>query len=129
MRFKKPFLTVLLAFCATVCAYPESTPSVEQNSLSSIPFVENFKSTDRILILAPHPDDEAIACAGVIQNALKAGSSLRVAYLTNGDHNQFAFIVFEKRLIFKKEEFIYSISTISTSKMIYIYKGLELIHC
>jgi LmbE family N-acetylglucosaminyl deacetylase len=30
-----------------------------------------------------------------------------VAYLTNGEHNQFAFIVFEKRIPLKKNEFIH----------------------
>ncbi|MCX5711904.1 MAG: PIG-L family deacetylase [Candidatus Omnitrophica bacterium] len=96
-----------MIFCVTACAYSEPAAPVAQSPVSNAPLLENFKNTDRILILAPHPDDEAIACAGVIQNALKAGSSIRVAYLTNGDHNQFAFIVFEKRLVFKRDEFIY----------------------
>jgi LmbE family N-acetylglucosaminyl deacetylase len=66
-----------------------------------------FKKNERILILAPHPDDEAIACAGVIQKALKAGARVRVVYLTNGDHNEFAFIVYERRITLRQGEFIY----------------------
>ncbi|MFH0855891.1 MAG: PIG-L family deacetylase [Candidatus Omnitrophota bacterium] len=62
---------------------------------------------ERLLILAPHPDDEAIGCAGVIQQAKKAGAEVRVVYLTNGDNNEFSFIVYEKRLTFKKGEFIH----------------------
>jgi LmbE family N-acetylglucosaminyl deacetylase len=62
---------------------------------------------DRLLILAPHPDDETIGCAGVIQQALKAGAEVRVVYLTNGDHNELAFIVYEKRLTFRRAEFIH----------------------
>jgi LmbE family N-acetylglucosaminyl deacetylase len=62
---------------------------------------------DRILILAPHPDDETIACAGIIQAAIDAGAQVRVVYLTNGEHNQFAFIVYEKRIPFRKNEFIH----------------------
>jgi LmbE family N-acetylglucosaminyl deacetylase len=69
--------------------------------------IEPFNKVDRILILAPHPDDETIACGGVIQQALKAGATVKVAYLTNGDHNQIAFIVYEKRLTFRKGEFIH----------------------
>ena len=68
---------------------------------------EPIKQEDRILILAPHPDDEAIGCAGVIQQAIKAKAKVEILYLTNGDHNQFAFIVYEKRLTFKKGEFIH----------------------
>jgi LmbE family N-acetylglucosaminyl deacetylase len=66
-----------------------------------------FKKNERILILAPHPDDESIACAGIIQKALKAGARVRIVYLTNGDHNEFAFIVYEKRITIRQGEFIY----------------------
>ena len=66
-----------------------------------------IKNTDRILILAPHPDDEAVGCAGIIQQAVKAGAALDIAYLTNGDHNQFAFIVYEKRIPLLKGEFLH----------------------
>lgn len=69
--------------------------------------VEPFNKDDRILILSPHPDDETIACAGVIQQALKVGAGVRIVYLTNGDHNQIAFIVYEKRLTLRRGEFIH----------------------
>ena len=66
-----------------------------------------FKKNERILILVPHPDDESIACAGIIQKARKAGAQVRIVYLTNGDHNEFAFIVYEKRLTIRQGEFIH----------------------
>lgn len=66
-----------------------------------------FDKDDKVLILAPHPDDEAIATAGVIQQALKAGASVKVVCLTNGDNNELSFIVYEKRLVFKKRQFLH----------------------
>jgi len=69
--------------------------------------IDPIQKSDRILILAPHPDDETIGCAGIIQQALNVGASVKIAYLTNGDHNQIAFIVYEKRLTLKKQEFIH----------------------
>ncbi len=69
--------------------------------------IEPISSKDNILILAPHPDDETLSCAGIIQKALKAGAQVHVVYLTNGDSNQLAFIVYEKRLVFKKKEFLH----------------------
>lgn len=69
--------------------------------------LEPFKKGERLLILAPHPDDEAIGCAGIIQQALSEGAQVKIAYLTNGDYNQLAFIVYEKRLVLKKSGFIY----------------------
>ncbi len=57
--------------------------------------------------MAPHPDDEAIGAGGVIQKALKAGAKVKVLYLTNGDHNELAFIVYEKRLVVRHGEFVH----------------------
>ncbi len=66
-----------------------------------------FSKKDRVLILAPHPDDEAIGAGGLIQRAKKAGAEVKVGLYTNGDHNELAFIVYEKRITFKKREFIH----------------------
>ena len=96
---------IIILFClslATGYGYSQSpSPSPVVNNL------EPIKKGDRILILAPHPDDEAIGCAGIIQQAVKLGAKIRVVYLTNGDHNQISFIVYEKRLTFRKGEFIH----------------------
>jgi LmbE family N-acetylglucosaminyl deacetylase len=72
-----------------------------------IPAIEPIKGTDKIMIFAPHPDDEALGCGGIIQEAVKAGADVRIIYLTHGDHNQFAFIVYEKRLTIRQNEFIH----------------------
>ena len=66
-----------------------------------------FNKEDRVLIMAPHPDDESIATAGVIQRALAAGAQVKIVCYTNGDNNEFAFIVYEKRLTFLKGEFLH----------------------
>ncbi len=44
-------------------------------------------STDRLLVFAPHPDDEALACGGLIQRAFAAGATVRVIFATSGDNN------------------------------------------
>ncbi|MCX6339500.1 MAG: PIG-L family deacetylase [Candidatus Aureabacteria bacterium] len=51
----------------------------------------------RILILAPHEDDETLGCGGLIQQAVAVGAAVRVVYLTSGDHNQLAFMVYRMR--------------------------------
>ncbi len=69
--------------------------------------IEPLEAKDRVMIFAPHPDDETIACAGIIQEAVRVGADLHIVYLTNGDHNQVAFIVYEKRLTLRRGEFIH----------------------
>jgi LmbE family N-acetylglucosaminyl deacetylase len=66
-----------------------------------------FTASDRVLVLAPHPDDETVAAGGAIMKARAAGASVRVVCLTNGDHNELAFIVYEKRLTIRKGEFLH----------------------
>ena len=38
-----------------------------------------------LLVLAPHPDDETLACGGVMQAALAAGLAVRVIVVSDGE--------------------------------------------
>jgi LmbE family N-acetylglucosaminyl deacetylase len=40
---------------------------------------------DSIVVFAPHPDDEVIGCAGIIQQALARGARVKVVDITSGD--------------------------------------------
>lgn len=103
MRKIKLFVMVFV-LSALGCVSAPRYDSGEQNSYAEL---ESFKKDERVLILAPHPDDESIACAGIIQKANKAGAQVRIVYLTNGDHNELAFIVYEKRITIRQGEFIH----------------------
>jgi LmbE family N-acetylglucosaminyl deacetylase len=39
----------------------------------------------RILVFAPHCDDEVLGCSGLLQQAVKSGAEARVVVITNGD--------------------------------------------
>ena len=95
---------VALVLLSAGCAGIQKFDSARVGSFAEL---GAFKKNERILILAPHPDDEAIACAGIIQKALKAGAQVRIVYLTNGDHNELAFIVYEKRIVMRQGAFVY----------------------
>jgi LmbE family N-acetylglucosaminyl deacetylase len=41
----------------------------------------------RILVIAPHPDDESLGAGGLIQQAVAAGAEVRVIFVTDGDNN------------------------------------------
>ncbi len=42
---------------------------------------------DRLLVLAPHPDDESLACGRLLQIAGDVGAAKRVLVITDGDNN------------------------------------------
>jgi LmbE family N-acetylglucosaminyl deacetylase len=55
-------------------------------------------SEDRLLILAPHPDDESLATGGLIQRAVQAGAKVRVLFATDGDNNPWPQRFLERKL-------------------------------
>jgi len=44
-------------------------------------------ASDRVLIVAPHCDDETLGAGGLIQDALARDAAVRVVIVTNGDNN------------------------------------------
>jgi LmbE family N-acetylglucosaminyl deacetylase len=61
--------------------------SLQQKGLSYDFTIANdvLASGKKVLILAPHEDDEALMCSGIITHALKNGADLKVVVATNGD--------------------------------------------
>jgi len=41
---------------------------------------------ERVLVLAPHMDDETIGCGGAVARHIKAGGTVHVVFLTDGRH-------------------------------------------
>jgi LmbE family N-acetylglucosaminyl deacetylase len=52
---------------------------------AQLPQAAEPKASDRILVVAPHPDDETLCCAGYIRRALAAGAAVGVVWMTAGD--------------------------------------------
>ena len=44
-------------------------------------------TNERALFIAPHPDDESLACGGAIKRALREAGSVEVIWLNDGDAN------------------------------------------
>ncbi len=52
----------------------------------------------RLMVLAPHPDDESLAAGGIIQRALARGLPVSVVFLTDGENNPWPQRGLEHRL-------------------------------
>ena len=59
--------------------------------------VPAFTSRSRLLLFAPHPDDESLACSILLQRAVHAGAVVRVVYVTDGDDNPWPQRVLERK--------------------------------
>ncbi len=51
-----------------------------------------------LLVVAPHPDDETLCCAGVIQRVLAAGGHASIVWVTSGDGSALGMLLIEKTL-------------------------------
>jgi len=71
VRLAAAVLAGLLTTAAQSADVPELRLSVDRST--------------RLLVIAPHPDDEAIGAAGLIQRVRAGGGAVRVVLLTSGD--------------------------------------------
>lgn len=86
-------------FCLIVSTVFLTSISLAQENKEMPPFSKD----DRILILAPHPDDEVLGCGGIIQKAQKLNLPLKIVFFTYGDNNEWSFWVYRKHpVIFSK---------------------------
>jgi LmbE family N-acetylglucosaminyl deacetylase len=49
------------------------------------------------MLLAPHPDDEALACSIILQRAVRANAAICVVYVTDGDNNPWPQRVLQRK--------------------------------
>jgi LmbE family N-acetylglucosaminyl deacetylase len=51
-----------------------------------------------LLVVAPHPDDETLCCAGVLERVAHAGGRVSVVWITSGDASELSLLLIEKTL-------------------------------
>jgi LmbE family N-acetylglucosaminyl deacetylase len=85
-----PVAAFLLAGCRPA-VHPALIPETGQMRLGD---------DDRILVLAPHPDDEVLGAGGVLREAVSRKLPVHVVFLTHGDSNEWSFLAYRKRPVF-----------------------------
>ncbi len=63
----------------------------------SLPATASDQGTERILIFAPHPDDEALSSPGLVARSLRRGDKVKIVLFTCGDANTSAREALEER--------------------------------
>jgi LmbE family N-acetylglucosaminyl deacetylase len=56
-----------------------------------------FTAGSRLMLVAPHPDDEALACSVTLQRAVRTCAAVRIVYATDGDDNPWPQRVLERK--------------------------------
>lgn len=92
-----PVLALLLAL-APCRGVGGSTPPLTSPPSAPLAPMNAPGPQDRILVVAPHPDDESLCCAGLLQRARARGATVGVVWITAGDSFEFDAIVVERSL-------------------------------
>jgi LmbE family N-acetylglucosaminyl deacetylase len=107
MAQKKLFIPAAILLCfvlgllGAVLFIPES-----RSPISSDPTEISLEGYHRLMIFAPHCDDEVLGSAGLIQKALQAGMDVHVVLETNGDGYLFATMEEFRRIYPRTIDFI-----------------------
>ena len=56
-----------------------------------------FSKSDKLLIVAPHPDDESLGTGGLLQRAFASQVPVRILFGTHGENNPWAQRFWERR--------------------------------
>jgi LmbE family N-acetylglucosaminyl deacetylase len=57
-----------------------------------------------LLVVSPHPDDETLCCAGVMERVIEAGGRVSVVWITSGDGSELSMLVVEKSLFATRDK-------------------------
>ena len=96
---------VLLALMGSSLAYDQAMASSTLH-LADLPALP-LAGVQRLLVIAPHPDDETIGAAGAIQAALAAGAQVKVVVITNGDGQAIGPLVFDKEILPHSADYVH----------------------
>jgi LmbE family N-acetylglucosaminyl deacetylase len=70
------------ALAADANVAPQEAPALSGAAADVLPPIDSATS---LLVVSPHPDDETLCCAGVIQRVVHAGGRVAVVWITSGD--------------------------------------------
>jgi LmbE family N-acetylglucosaminyl deacetylase len=81
MRALAPVLPTF-AIAGALLSASQPTAQRPHDAQAALPPID---ADTRLLVVAPHPDDEVLAAGGLMQRVANAGGQVRVVYLTDGD--------------------------------------------
>lgn len=65
--------------------YWKANPLLKQEAIASLAPLPDLRKQDKILIIVPHPDDESLGCAGLLQRAKNVGAKVHLLLVSDGN--------------------------------------------
>jgi LmbE family N-acetylglucosaminyl deacetylase len=73
-------------------------PDGKPLAATGAPALPPLDAATSLLVVAPHPDDETLCCAGIIQRVVRAGGRASVVWITSGDASFLDLLLIERSL-------------------------------
>src|SRR5262245_63470691 len=80
-----PFRAILAIAVVLMTVRDDSAATRSPFARAIAPQPPAISPDTRLLVVAPHPDDEVLGAGGLMQQVHAAGGRVRVVYLTDGD--------------------------------------------
>ena len=106
MKRLAPIADLLLLLSLAAAAWEAGRPPPGSSAGLAAHVPVSLSDHLRLLVLAPHSDDEVLGAAGLIRAALRAGLEVRVVIATNGDGHLFATMQDLRRVYPRPGDFI-----------------------
>ncbi|MCR4277746.1 MAG: PIG-L family deacetylase [Candidatus Berkelbacteria bacterium] len=84
-NWKKLILGLIVAAGIGLGLYLSGLDTLPQASFSLLGSINSPTSADRVLVIAPHQDDEVLGAGDYIQRAVSAGAKVEVVFATDGN--------------------------------------------
>jgi len=90
-------------------------PTLEQMEADIIPYSPSAPEGRRVLVLAPHPDDETLGCGGSLILLRERGAEIKVLFLTKGEKADPTVKDPEEYAVIRQEEAMAALTTLGIS--------------
>ena len=102
---RRVLISILLLLIGASLLYDNRVvaSNLKPSDLQALPVA----GVQRLLVIAPHPDDEVLGSGGLIQAALAQGSQVRVVLMTNGDGQIIAPLALQKEADPRPADYVY----------------------
>jgi len=102
-RLQNFLFFVMLLFCFLAFPNHSSPAGGKYYTISPMPTLGKMQ---RIMVFAPHPDDETLACGGLIAEARRRNIPVTVVVITNGESFLYAAHIRYKKVVLPPSYFI-----------------------
>jgi len=99
MRSSRVRLATLLSAAAGAVCATLTAGAVESGDATAHSPLPSIDAATRLLVVSPHPDDETLCCAGVMQRVARAGGSVSVVWITSGDAERLGLLLNDRVLL------------------------------